>query len=64
MRDLVYGLGPLETLLICGTSIEAIAEWETVLAEGYEGVIQKTWLGPTQGTNTGPAIAVAAVVRG
>jgi DegV family protein with EDD domain len=64
IRDLVYGLGPLETLLICGTSIEAIAEWEAVLAEGYEGVIQKTWLGPTQGTNTGPAIAVAAVMRG
>ena len=63
MRDLVRGLGALETLLICGTSIEAIAEWEAVLAEGYEGVIQKTWLGPTQGTNTGPAVAVAAVVR-
>jgi DegV family protein with EDD domain len=63
MRDLVRGLGPLETLLICGTSIEAIAEWEAVLAEGYEGVIQKTWLGPTQGSNTGPAVAVAAVVR-
>jgi fatty acid kinase fatty acid binding subunit len=63
MRDQVRGLGPLETLLICGTSIEAIAEWEAVLAEGYEGVIQKTWLGPTQGANTGPAVAVAAVVR-
>ncbi len=63
MRDLVRGMGPLETLLICGTSIEAISEWEAVLAEGYEGVIQKTWLGPTQGSNTGPAVAVAAVVR-
>jgi DegV family protein with EDD domain len=63
MRDLVLGLGPLETLLICGTSIEGIAEWEAVLAEGYDGVIQKTWLGPAQGTNTGPAVAVAAVVR-
>ena len=64
MRDLVRGLGPLETLLICGTSIEVIAEWEAVLAEGYQGVIQKTWLGPAQGANTGPAIAVAAVARG
>jgi fatty acid kinase fatty acid binding subunit len=63
MRDLVLGLGQLETLLICGTSIEVIAEWEAVLAEGYDGVIQKTWLGPTQGSNTGPAVAVAAVVR-
>jgi fatty acid kinase fatty acid binding subunit len=63
MRDLVLGLGQLETLLICGTSIEVIAEWEAVLAEGYNGVIQKTWLGPTQGSNTGPAVAVAAVVR-
>jgi hypothetical protein len=27
-------------------------------------VIQKTWLGPAQGANTGPAIAVAAVTRG
>ena len=63
MRDLVRALGPLETLIICGTSIEAIAEWEAVLAEGYDGLIQKTWLGPTQGANTGPAIAVAAVTR-
>jgi DegV family protein with EDD domain len=63
MRDLVRDLGPLETLLICGTSIEAIAEWEAVLAEIYNGVIQKTWLGPTQGANTGPAVAVAAVTR-
>lgn len=64
MRDLVRDLGRLETLLICGTSIEAIAEWEAVLAAVYDGVIQKTWLGPTQGANTGPAVAVAAVTRG
>jgi DegV family protein with EDD domain len=64
MRDLVCDLGPLETVIICGTSIEAIGEWETVLAEVYKGVIQKTWLGPTQGANTGPAVAVAAVTRG
>jgi DegV family protein with EDD domain len=30
MRDLVRDIGPLEMLLICGTSIEAIAEWEAV----------------------------------
>jgi DegV family protein with EDD domain len=64
MRDLVRALGTLEALIICGTSIEAIAEWEAVLTEGYEHLIQKTWLGPTQGANTGPAIAVAAVTRG
>jgi fatty acid-binding protein DegV len=64
MRDLVCGLGPLESVIICGTSIETIGQWETVLAEVYKGVIEKTWLGPTQGANTGPAVAIAAVVRG
>jgi DegV family protein with EDD domain len=63
MRDLVWSLGPLETVIICGTSIEAIGQWEAVLAEVYKGEIQKTWLGPTQGANTGPAVAVAAVTR-
>jgi DegV family protein with EDD domain len=63
MRDLVCERAPLDTVIICGTSIEAIGEWEAVLAEEYKGVIQKTWLGPTQGANTGPAVAVAAVSR-
>jgi DegV family protein with EDD domain len=64
MRDLVCALGPLESVIICGTSIETIGQWESVLAEVYKGVIEKTWLGPTQGANTGPAVAIAAVVRG
>jgi hypothetical protein len=34
---------------------------ETLLARKYEGMIRKTWLGPTIGANLGPAIAVALV---
>ncbi len=56
-------LGEIETLLLCGTSIESIWEMETVLAEHYRGTIQKTWLGPSIGANLGSAIAVAVVVR-
>jgi hypothetical protein len=66
--DLVHRLaqasGDIETLLVCGTSIESIAEMETLLAEQYAGIIQKTWLGPAIGANLGPAIAVAVVIRG
>lgn len=66
--DLVRGpaqaRGEIETLLVCGTSIESIAEMEALLAERYPGIIQKTWLGPAIGANLGPAIAVAVVVRG
>lgn len=63
MRELALANGPPESLLICGSGIEPIAELERVLAEGYDGVIQKTWLGPTLGANTGPVLALAAVVR-
>jgi DegV family protein with EDD domain len=64
VRELVQTAGTIETLLVCGTTIESIAEMETLLAEQYAGIIQKTWLGPSIGANLGPAIAVAAVVRG
>ena len=63
LREVAHAAGAIETLLICGTSIESIAEMETLLAEQYAGTIQKTWLGPAIGTNLGPAIAVAVVVR-
>jgi DegV family protein with EDD domain len=63
LRELVFERGAIDSLLICGTSIESIAQVEALLAEQYRGVIQKTWLGPTNGTNTGPAIAIAVVVQ-
>lgn len=63
LRDLAQEAGELETLLVCGTTIESIGQLEAVLAERYRGVIQKTWLGPAIGANTGPCVAVAAVKR-
>jgi DegV family protein with EDD domain len=61
--ELALAAGAIETLLICGTSIEAIAEMEELLAARYLGTIRKTWLGPVNGTHLGPASAVAVVVR-
>jgi DegV family protein with EDD domain len=63
LRHVALTVGEVETLLICGTSIEAISEMEGLLAEQYRGTIQKTWLGPSIGANLGHAIAVAVVVR-
>jgi DegV family protein with EDD domain len=63
MRELALARHDIETLLLCGTSIEAIAQMENLLSERYNGLIQKTWLGPTLGANTGPAVAIAVVVR-
>jgi DegV family protein with EDD domain len=63
MRDLALDQGRVESLVICGTGIEPIAQMEATLGQRYTGAIQKTWLGPTLGVNTGPAIAVAVVVR-
>lgn len=63
LRQVALSRGAIEMLLICGTSIEAIWEMETVLAEQYRGPIQKTWLGPSIGANLGSAIAVAVVLR-
>ncbi|HEV8190613.1 MAG TPA: DegV family protein [Ktedonobacterales bacterium] len=61
LRELVREVGAPETLLACGASIEAIAQLEAVLAEEYTGTIEKTWLGPAIGSNTGPCVAVAVV---
>jgi DegV family protein with EDD domain len=63
LRQVALSLGAVEMLLICGTSIESIWELETMLAEQYQGTIQKTWLGPSIGANLGSAMAVAVVVR-
>ncbi len=63
LRELAQAVGPIEMLLICGTSIESIAQFEAILAEQYQGTIQKTWLGATNGANIGPCVAVAVVER-
>lgn len=63
MRDLALGQGTIDTLLICGTSIEGIAQMEALVSERYNGLVQKTWLGPTLGANTGPGVAIAVVAR-
>jgi len=63
MRDLALGEGEVESLVLCGTSIESIAQVEAILRQRYRGAIEKTWLGPTLGVNTGPATAIAVVVR-
>jgi DegV family protein with EDD domain len=63
LRELALEAGEIESLLICGTSIESISQLETLFVEHYNSTIQKTWLGPSIGANTGPAVAVAVVVR-
>jgi DegV family protein with EDD domain len=66
LREVALAAGAaagIEDLLICGTSIESIAEIETLVAQQYTGTIRKTWLGPVIGVNVGPAVAVAVVVR-
>jgi DegV family protein with EDD domain len=63
LRQAALSLGEVETLLICGTSIESIWGLESVVAEQYRAPIQKTWLGPSIGANLGSAMAVAVVVR-
>jgi DegV family protein with EDD domain len=63
LRTVAQAAGAIESLLVCGTSIESIAELEGLLADQYTCTIQKTWLGPTIGANLGPAVAIAIVVR-
>jgi len=63
LRELVREVGTLETLLVCGTSIESTGQIQALLSEDYQGTIQQTWLGPAIGANTGPCVAVAAVKR-
>ena len=60
--DLALAGGNLEQVLMCGTSVELIGQMETVLRSRYAGSIQNTWLGPTLGANTGPGVAISAVI--
>src|SRR5262244_2445786 len=59
LRQLTQAAGAIETLLVCATSVEATTQMKALLTEGYAGTIQMTCLGPTNGANLGPAIAVA-----
>jgi fatty acid-binding protein DegV len=61
MRELALGQGPIESLLVCGTSAEWISQMEAVLTENYHGPLEKTWLSPTVGVHTGPSIAIGIV---
>jgi len=62
MRDIALAQ-PLEAVLICASAIERINQMEQILHLRYDGIIDKTWLGPTLGANAGPVTAVAVVVR-
>jgi fatty acid-binding protein DegV len=62
MCQLAFGEGGVEEMLVCGTSIEWIAQMEAALAQQYYGPIQKTWLSPTIGVHTGPSVSLGVVL--
>jgi len=62
MRDLALEGGEIDALLLCGTSTESMVNAEILIGERYDGPIQRSWLGPTLGANTGPGIAIAVVL--
>jgi DegV family protein with EDD domain len=62
LRDLALQSGVVERLLLCATSVELMGEMEAVLRPRYRGIVENTWLGPTLGANTGPGVAISAVV--
>jgi DegV family protein with EDD domain len=62
LRDLALQSGTVERLLLCATSVELMSEMEAVLRPNYSGFVENTWLGPTLGANTGPGVAISAVV--
>jgi len=61
LRDLALGQGAIESLLVCGTSVEWIAQMEAMLTQHYHGPLEKTWLSPTIGVHTGPSVAIGVV---
>lgn len=61
MRELALGHGAIESLLVCGTSAEWMAQMEAVLSEVYHGPLEKTWLSPTVGVHTGPSVGIGIV---
>jgi DegV family protein with EDD domain len=63
LRDISLAQGPIAHLLLCGSSITMMSDLESLFQRHYDGALQKTWLGPTLGANTGPAAAVAVTVR-
>jgi DegV family protein with EDD domain len=62
MRDIALAQTP-EAVLICASTIERIGQMEQLLYQRYDGVVDKTWLGPTLGANAGPVTAIAVVTR-
>jgi DegV family protein with EDD domain len=60
MRDIALAQEP-EAVLICASTIERIGQMEHLLHLRYDGVVDKTWLGPTLGANAGPVTAIAVV---
>ena len=64
MCDLALGQGPVDALLMCGSSADLMGAMETLLQRRYTGTLHQTWLGPTIGANIGPAAALAVTLRG
>ena len=61
MCELALGHGAVESLLVCGTSAEWMAQMEAVLSEVYHGPLEKSWLSPTVGVHTGPSVGIGIV---
>jgi DegV family protein with EDD domain len=61
--ELALDQGTPEIILITASDLQRIDELETLLRTRYDGPVQKTWLGPTVGANTGPALGIAVVTR-
>jgi fatty acid-binding protein DegV len=61
LRDLALERMPIKSLLVSASSLEYLAELETLFQGHYSGVLHQTWLGPTVGANTGPLLGIAIV---
>jgi DegV family protein with EDD domain len=59
--ELALGQGAIESLVVCGTSAEWMAQMEAVLAQVYHGPLEESWLSPTVGVHTGPSVAIGIV---
>jgi fatty acid-binding protein DegV len=62
MCELALGQGAIESLLVCGTSAEWMAQMEAVLTEVYHGPLETSWLSPTVGVHTGPSVGIGIVL--
>jgi DegV family protein with EDD domain len=63
LREIVLGYNAIETLVVAGSSKTRITEMIALLQPPIQQTIQTTWLGPTVGANTGPAVAIGVVTR-